>query len=168
LKSAADEADRQVKVVSGEFIIEFIRTVVINEPKAMKSQGRTLLSQKQVSKWNKQILKDIRSIGKFIRRFLITQRLSASHNDLKAEERALDMMFITGNSKARVDVSTQRVAKLTQLFLDKYCSEDDDNVDGFLFRLHKCLCITQINGTLRLRLNKQLNNSSRFVINITT
>jgi hypothetical protein len=150
LKSAADEADRQVKVVSGEFIIEFIRTVVINEPKAMKSQGRTLLSQKQVSKWNKQILKDIRSIGKFIRRFLITQRLSASHNDLKAEERALDMMFITGNSKARVDVSTQRVAKLTQLFLDKYCSEDDDNVDGFLFRLHKCLCITQINGTLRL------------------
>lgn len=94
LTAAADEADRQVTVSEGQFAIEFIQTVVINEPKAMKSQGTNLLSQKQVSTWNKQVLKDIRSIGKFIRRFLITQRLSASHNELNANERALGMMLI--------------------------------------------------------------------------
>ena len=146
LKQIADEADRQVNV-SGEFKIEFIQTLVNNEPDAMVSQGTNFLSQTQVNDYNKLVYKDICYIGTFIRDYLITKRLSAS--ELNPNEKALDMMHISGNKKGS-QAKYARVAKLTQLFVDKYCSDDNGNIERYIFHLHKCLSITQIDGTLRL------------------
>ncbi len=148
LKAAANEADRQVEV-AGENEIEFIQTLVINEPDATNSQGADLLTQEQVTEWNRSIFDELCSIPNFIRKYLIKVRLSANDVRLNDNEKAWGMMFMDGWGEEGPRSDFVRMLKMAQLFLDKFCS-GGDNIGSFLFNLHKCLCITQVDATMRL------------------
>jgi hypothetical protein len=147
LKSAANEIERQLEV-AGENEIVFIQTLIFNEPDAMNSQGTNLLTQEQVTERNRSIFNEICSLPNFIRKYLIGGRLSGNDVRLNDNEKALGMMFMDGWKKEHPRKDFVRMLKMAQLFLDKFCS-GGDNIDSFLFHLHKCLCITQV-GTRRL------------------